>query len=530
MQTEISKLNKYGFTPDDFRQIEKRNISLKDIGRQLDFFLKGTPFTKLNRSATTADSIKQLKSADFPRLLEKHYRAASGGRLIKFVPASGAASRMFRAMLILLNGSEKLDLDKLKKSASSGDKEAEFGVRFFENIADFAFYRTLKDTVAKSGLSFDEMLANGDLTGIMEFLLTAKGMNYAHLPKGLIEFHRYGASSRTPFQEHLFEGLAYVRDAEGKIRLHFTIIEEHTGKIKEHINSTIAAILEKDPAADFYISYSYQMKSTDTIAMELDNRPFRDTKGQLLFRPSGHGALINNLGDLNGDLVFINNIDNVRPQPKMSDTYLYKKLLCGYLIELQETVFEYLQDLEAGNLGRDRIEEIRSFTEEVLTTHVPDDFDGFPQPEKTAYLISRLDRPLRVCGMVKNLGDPGGGPFWVEDDNGEITLQIVESSQIDPDNPDQREILSASTHFNPVDLVCGLKDYKGRPFNLQEFIDLNAGFICLKSKDGRELKSLERPGLWNGAMAYWNTVFVEVPVSTFSPVKTVNDLLKNEHR
>ena len=520
----------YGFSTEDLQQIEERNIPLADIHRQLETFARGIAFIKLDRPATVSDGIKSFDSADFGRLLESHRGAAAAGRLTKFVPASGAASRMFKALLKLLNEAEDFDLNKLKKSASSGDEDAEFGVIFFENIAEFAFYGSLRDTIEESGQRLEKMVENGDLQRILELLLTEKGMNYAQLPKGLIEFHGYGESGRTPFGEHIFEGLSYAADENGKVRLHFTVTEEHSALIEGHICAIIDEIGSSEPAAESGITYSIQKKSTDTIAADLNNRPFRDAGGQLLFRPAGHGALIENLNDLKAEIVYINNIDNVRPEAKMGDTYLYKKLLCGYLAELQEGVFGYLRDLEGGGVSQDRIAEIRRFTEEVLTAHVPDDFDEYDADGKNAYLFGRLNRPLRVCGMVKNLGDPGGGPFWVEDRDGGITLQIVESSQIDGQNPVQKQILDSATHFNPVDLVCGLRDYQGRQFNLLEFVDQKAGFITVKSWDGRELKALERPGLWNGAMAYWNTVFVEVPVTTFSPVKTVNDLLKAEHR
>jgi len=530
MKTEPENFEEYGFTSEDLKQIEERNIPPADIRSQLETFIKGIPFVKLDRPASVSDGIKLLEAEDFNHLLKSHRKAAAAGRLTKFVPASGAASRMFKSLLKLSGEFEEFDLGKLKKSASNGDTDAEFGMTFFANIKNFAFYGTLVDIVEKSGYRLDEMLENGELKDILGYLLTDKGMNYAHLPKGMIEFHQYGGSGRTPFREHIFEGLVYVKDAESKVRLHFTVTGEHSELIRHHINNITDEIRSSEQAAEFDITYSIQKKSTDTIAVDLNNRPFREADRRLLFRPSGHGALINNLNELNADIVFINNVDNVRPEAKMSDTYLYKKLLCGYLVELQKTVFGYLQDLEDGNVSRDRIDQIRNFTENELTAHIPDGFKKYNAENKAAYLFDRLNRPLRVCGMVNNLGDPGGGPFRVEDKDGEITLQIVESSQIDPDNPDQREILSSSTHFNPVDLVCGLRDYKGRSFNLTEFIDLNAGFISIKSKDGRELKALEKPGLWNGAMAHWNTVFVEVPVTTFSPVKTVNDLLKDEHR
>ena len=358
-------------------------------------------------------------------------------------------------------------------------------------------------------------------------------MNYANLPKGLVPFHAYGDHSRTAFEEHLVEALEYVRDASSVARLHFTVPAPYRQVIQTYLDRVRHRYAQQGAQLD--ISYSIQKPATDTIAVDSDNIPVRDNNGALVFRPGGHGALLENLTDLQGDIVFIKNIDNVLPDRLKPDTCRYKKLLCGYLVHLQQQVFFHIAQLKASDPSesdgaRSAIDAARRFAQDQLSLVLPQDFERTALSNQRAFLVAQLDRPLRVCGVVKNTGEPGGGPFWVRQADGTTSLQIVESSQVDMTNAEQRARWQAATHFNPVDLVCGVRDYRGRPFPLARFVDPTTGFISEKSKDGHSLRALELPGLWNGAMAHWNTVFVEVPGSTFHPVKTVMDLLRPEHQ
>jgi hypothetical protein len=379
-----------------------------------------------------------------------------------------------------------------------------------------------------AGIDIDTCIHTHEYNSIIDFLLLEKGLNYAALPKGLLKFHKYNNTSRTAFEEHFVEAADYSSDIHGEASIHFTLSPEHIYKFKNLIQHTIEGY-EQNLNVRFNITYSIQKPGTDTIAVDLNNQPFCESDGSLLFRPGGHGALLENLNELNGDIIFIKNIDNIVPDRLKEETYKYKKAIGGLLVEFQEEVWKYLRLLEAGNVHEDLLDEIIQFTNDQL--NIPLAFSAsLSNDEKVKILFSKFNRPIRVCGMVKNEGEPGGGPFWTKNSNGELSLQIVESSQIDMDNTEQKNIFKSSTHFNPVDLVCGVKDYKGFNFNLLNYTDPATGFISIKSKDGRELKALELPGLWNGAMADWITIFVEVPIITFNPVKTVNDLLREEHQ
>jgi len=383
--------------------------------------------------------------------------------------------------------------------------------------------------MAKDGLDIEALITEGRYKEILEYTLKPKGLNYADFPKGLIRFHRYPERSRTPFEEHLFEAAAYTLDRNMVARVHFTVPAEYEELIKEHIEN-VRGYYEAS-GVKYEVTFSTQNPSTDKIAVGLDNKPFRDSNGRLVFRPAGHGALLDNLNDLRGDIVFIKNIDNVVPDRLKHETYIYKKALGGYLVELQRDIFRYLERLTSGNVSWQLITQVFEFVRYELSTIPPEAVEKRgSREEKINFLISKLNRPLRVCGMVKNEGEPGGGPFWVRHEDGTLSLQIVESSQVDMESSGQRAIWESSTHFNPVDLVCGVRDHLGNPFDLKRFTDPNTGFISIKSMDGRELKTLELPGLWNGAMANWNTVFIEVPLITFNPVKTVFDLLRKEHQ
>jgi hypothetical protein len=359
-------------------------------------------------------------------------------------------------------------------------------------------------------------------------MLTASGLNYTNLPKGLLLFHRYPDHCRTPLEEHLVEAATLVSDQSQVARLHFAVSPQHLDAMTDFVQH--AQPRYEQNGTRYEVTWSTQKSSTDTIALTPGNQPFRDSNGDLLFRPAGHGALLENLYDLQGDLIAIKNIDNVVPDYRKESTYLSTQLLGGYLIDLQQQTFGHLEFLAAKQVDDTRLQQISAFAQDKLSVDLPNDFAQYPRDVQAEMLFSALHRPLRVCGVVPNTGEPGGGPFWVEQANGRVSAQIVEMSQVETAQVEQQAILSSSTHFNPVHLVCGVRDYRGRPFDLRQFVDPDTGFISQKSYEGKSLKAMELPGLWNGAMAHWNTVFVEVPLSSFNPVKTVLDLLRPEHQ
>lgn len=484
------------FSPADLRQMAEQGIDPAEALRQIELFRKPPPFARVLRACRVGDGIRTISKASEPWLLARFEEAARGGRIAKLVPASGAATRMFKELLADLN------------DGAQGEPSAEVRT-FLENLPRFAFYEDLAEA------------QTADRRTLLEYLLTEKGLDYAELPKGLLKFHRYPDGPRTPFEEHLVEAADVTRDAEGNCRLHFTVSPQHQERF-DALLEKVRGRYEERYNCRFQVSFSHQRRSTDTIAVDPENRPFRQDDGTLLFRPGGHGALLDNLGSLAAlgwDLVLLKNIDNVVPDGRKPAVNGWKKALTGYLLALQERVFRALERLEADPAA---LEEAARLVEEELSRPIPAGVD------RRQFVLDALNRPLRVCGVVRNQGEPGGGPFWVEDACGQISLQIVESSQIDPGM--RKDILAGSTHFNPVDIVCALRDRHGAPYDLHRFVDPTTVFISSKSHEGRPLKALERPGLWNGAMAGWNTVFVEVPDETFAPVKTVLDLLRPEHQ
>ena len=516
------------FTRRDIQHIKARGMTPEGIISQVASFEKGFPPAKLKRACTVGDGITVLAENDLERLEEIYAAAASAGRAMKFVPASGAASRMFKSLLSVNNRYEAIDPGLLLDPSDTDDADLHDFREFIRHIRSFAFYEDLKRTLAGDGLDIENLLENAHLKPILDYTLTAKGLCLAGIPKGLIPFHGYPDHARTPFEEHLMEAATYVSN-EGKVaRIHFTVSPEHATDVKDHLGK-VRSIYERT-GTRFDIVVSRQEPSTDTLAVDMDNRPFRDDAGNLVFRPGGHGALIENLDRLKGDIVFVKNIDNIVPDRLRGETVRYKMALGGHLLEIQDTLFHHIERLTTGTPAGGELNEIFEFAQSHLALSPPDDLTKKTDREKTRFLLSKLQRPLRVCGMVKNEGEPGGGPFWVEGADQTPSLQIIESSQVDSASGEQLEIWESSTHFNPVDLVCGLRDHQGRPFELLKFRDPDAGFISIKSIEGKEIKAMELPGLWNGAMAYWNTIFVEVPVSTFNPVKTVLDLLRKEHR
>jgi hypothetical protein len=480
---------------------------------------------KLNRACTLNDGILQLEKAQFDNLCELHTQAASIGRLMKFVPSSGAASRMFK---ILLEFCKHQDQQSEKNSKDNTDNAVgSYADKFLEHIGDFAFFSDLESLIDKEN-DLNELKGNAsNCQKILDAILCPDGLNYVAKPKGIIPFHKYDQGTQTAFQEQLKAGMAYCQDADKTVRIHFTVSNGDEALISEHINHSIENLIDND--CQFEISYSVQNPASDTIALSEDNDLFRDNDGNIVLRPGGHGALLMNLASVDGEIVFLKNIDNVTPDYFPSQTTLYKKLLCGLLIDVQQQIFAFMEQLDNPDLPEDELDKMYKFAFSRLFRVAAKIWSNYSITEKRVFLNDALNRPIRVCGMVKNTGEPGGGPFWVEDDEHNLSLQIVEKAQIDLQNTEQAEILKASTHFNPVDLVCGLKDYKGEPFDLHKFTDPEGGIISRKSYQGRTLLALEHPGLWNGAMAKWNTIFVEVPLSTFNPVKTINDLLRPEH-
>lgn len=512
------------FTAADLRQIAERGSDVSVILQQIDNFKKGFPFANLQRPATTGDGLIVLTAADIETFITYYQNHAADYSIVKFVPASGAASRMFQHLFNYLDNTNKPgSLQDLMMADNSFNSV----YTFISRIKEFAFYDDLHATMLQNGFDLDNCLNQGEIQKVIYFLLNEKGLGYGKLPKGLLKFHSYPEKNRIAFEEHIIEAVNYGRSGNNLANIHFTVSPEHLKHFQEAVNNVLP-VYEKQFSIKLSISFSVQKSSTDTIAVELNNEPFREN-GILVFRPGGHGALIENLNDLKGDIIFIKNIDNVVPDSLKEPTIKYKKAIGGLLLKIQSETFNYLNELE-NEISNERLDQIAEFARHRLNLNIPAEFSGYPNAQKKEFLIHYLNRPIRVCGMVKNEGEPGGGPFWVKNSKSEDSLQIVESSQVDTNNPNQLEILHSSTHFNPVDLVCGIKDFTGMPFDLRKYVDPETGFISIKSKDGKKLKAQELPGLWNGAMADWITLFVEVPVITFNPVKTVNDLLRPQHQ
>ncbi|MCM1109094.1 MAG: DUF4301 family protein [Clostridium sp.] len=502
-------------TIEDKSLLAQKGISEQRIHEMLENFKQGFPYLKLKAAASVGNGILCPTAEECEDYVAQWMDYKKGGkRVTKFVPASGAASRMFKNLFEFLDASYDVPTTDFEK-------------QFFAEIADFAFYADLNEACLRNeGADIAALIAAGNYKAVVGNLLLDKGLNYGQLPKGLLKFHRYGDAARTPVEEHLVEAALYA-SAEGKADIHFTVSTEHKALFAALVNRKCGEYAARY-GVDYQVDFSEQKASTDTLAATMDNEPFR-VDGKLLFRPGGHGALIENLNDLDTDVVFIKNIDNVVPDRLKDDTVTYKQVLAGILVSLQRQAFTYLQKLDSGVYAHADLEEIIRFVQQQLFCR-KDDIKDMEDAELVIYLRRKLNRPMRVCGVVKNVGEPGGGPFLAYNADGTVSLQILESSQIDTENPEYMQMFTGGTHFNPVDLVCAVRDYKGNKFDLPRFVDPNTGFISYKSKSGKELKALELPGLWNGAMSDWNTVFVEVPLSTFNPVKTVNDLLRDQHQ
>ncbi|MBN1651657.1 MAG: DUF4301 family protein [Bacteroidales bacterium] len=512
------------FTQKDIAQIEAKGMRLKQVENQIQNFKTSFPFIKLKAAATSGKGLKTFSSDEILELIADYDEAMEDKSLLKFVPASGAASRMFKHLFEfreeLLNG-----------ITPNLAKDSDFNsvAYFFIHLDKFAFYPDLLLKMKEKGINLKEKIDQKDYLPILNALLDPDGLEYASLPKGLLKFHPYADENRLAIEEHLAEGAIYGKNKNNEVHLHFTVSPEHQAKFEKVVDK-LAEKYASLYKVKYVISFSQQKPSTDTISVDLNNEPFREKDGSLLFRPGGHGALIENLNDLHADIIFIKNIDNIVPDKHRQATYDYKKLIGSYLIEIQDTVFDYLESLDIGYFDEDLMKVLFDFMEKELYIHVPKYIRIKELMEQVDWAYQMLNRPIRVCGMVKNEGEPGGGPYLVESENGIESLQIVETSQIDFSDPSQAEIVKNATHFNPVDLVCGVYNFKGEKFDLKAFVDPKTGFISLKSKNGKDLKAQELPGLWNGAMADWISIFVEVPIQTFNPVKIINDLLRPMHR
>lgn len=504
------------FTPtrEDLAQLEGLGLSIEQVQTQLDHFKEGFPRTQLDAPATPGNhGIQVLGDKEIAHYAKAYQTLGKGKRILKFVPASGAATRMFKSLYEF--AATYIGVDTHLEKDFPDVKE------FLANIRTFAFWEDLKACMSASDLDIEDYLARGDYSTIINFLLKEQYLGYGVLPKALLKFHRYGEVQRTPLEEHIVEGALYAKGSDGTVRLHFTLSPEHRAAFRRKL-SEVKHYYESTFGIKLDISLSEQKHYTDTIAVDEQNQPLRDESGKLIFRPGGHGALIENLNEQRADLIFIKNIDNVVPDWMKHTTVIYKQVLAGMLLELREQSFAHLRTLDQ-KPDEKTLRKIARFAQEELCLTLPEHYDA-----QTLHQL--LNRPIRICGMVKNLGEPGGGPFFTIDSKGTRSLQIVESAQINHKDQQQEALFQASTHFNPVDLVCSTKNYRGRYFDLRQYVDPMTGFISKKSKGAQTLKSQELPGLWNGAMANWITLFVEVPVATFNPVKTVNDLLRKEHR
>ncbi|MGV8074017.1 MAG: DUF4301 family protein [Syntrophobacteraceae bacterium] len=521
-------MGEYVLEKADLRQMELLCITEPQVRGQIELFEKSSFYLHLKKPCTLQSGVRRIPAQETDRYLRLHDEAVKSGRYRKFVPASGAATRMFQSLLQIYYSPRYLEFEELQRRAEQGDSKDADLLRFINEIRRFPFSDDLDAALSKDGLALDALIKLGEFRNILDYLLTARGLNYAFLPKGLLKFHKYPTECRTAFEEQLVEAMHYASSGFGTCGVHFTISPQHETAFRQLYEEVKARYKERFGTL-FEVDFSFQKPSTDTIAVDLENRPFRDQSGLLHFRPGGHGALLENLNDLQGDIVYVKNIDNLCPDHLKATGSLWKKVLGGYLVEVQRIAHDFIRKLMSGE-WYNYLAPAAAFAAETLLIDFPRDYGHSSNDYKREFVVGKLNRPIRVCGVVLNEGHPGGAPFWVEDKCGQISIQIVEEAQVDCGSPDQRDIWMSSTHFNPVDLVCALKDFEGKSFDLMRYTNPDAILISKKSKDGKDLKALELPGLWNGAMADWNTIIVEVPAITFNPVKTIFDLLRPEHQ
>ncbi|WP_282041495.1 DUF4301 family protein [Winogradskyella flava] len=514
------------FTENDIKLIDKKGLTLEKVESQIELFKTGIPFTNIAEAATIGNGIIGLDGQQIDEAVAHFETNKSGLSLLKFVPASGAATRMFKFLFKFLK-----EYNPQKESLNAFINKNNFKdlAFFLVGLEKFPFYNQVVEVLELQGVDFNQLSSGEKALHFAKTMLNENQLNFGNSPKGLLPFHKYKSHHiSTAFEEHLYEAALYASD-DSKAELHFTISERYKDKFSEEFKR-IEEYVEENTGVSFNISFSYQQESTDTIAVTPKDEPFRNEDGSLLFRPSGHGALLKNLNELDADIIFIKNIDNVVVKQYKEEVARYKKVLAGILLKLQTKAFKCLRILDQSEISQQEFKDIETFLTNEMCIKISGEYKKYLDKYKIEYLREKLDRPIRICGMVKNEGEPGGGPFWVRDMYGNLSLQIVESAQINLKNKWQKDILTNATHFNPVDLVCGVKNYKGEKYDLENFVDHNAAFITMKTKVGKDLKALELPGLWNGSMAHWNTIFVEVPIITFNPVKTVNDLLKAPHQ
>jgi len=513
------------FSDKDIQQIKNKGITLDAVNAQILRLKEGMSFSNLISAATIGKGIESYDKDEIQDFISLYEAKQNEFSIVKFVPASGAATRMFKFLFQFIKNFQP---EKESISTYAERENNTLVINFIDNLKQFPFYNEVISKVKKMTQNFDVLSEDSKYFHFVKAMLDNSGLNYGFLPKGLLPFHKYDNEVKTAFEEHLFESTLYA-SSNGKANLHFTVSKNHHLYFKNKL-SKIRQSLESETKTNFEVSFSFQKEITETVALTAKNEIFRNEDGSILFRPAGHGALLANLNDLDNDLIFIKNIDNIVVSDRNIAVSNYKKLLAGVLIEAQDNVFAYLRKLDEGNLIDADFKVMALFLRYRLNVPINIDFEGYSVQKKIAYLKDKFNRPIRACGMVKNQGEPGGGPFWVKDEGGNVSLQIVEFAQINFSRRNQQSIVYKATHFNPTDLVCGVKDYKGNKFDLRKFVDSEAAFITTKTQNGVDIEALELPGLWNGSMAYWNSIFVEVPLETFNPVKTVNDLLKPVHQ
>tara|TARA_B100000315_G_scaffold258949_1_gene312907 strand:+ start:4073 stop:5653 length:1581 start_codon:yes stop_codon:yes gene_type:complete len=513
------------FTQSDIQHFTLHGLTEDQIQAQFKILKNDIPHVNINRPCTIGDGIMTLDPSTIDKLETKYVKTLSTRQTIKFVPASGAASRMFHALMSTYNR---------RRQYSTTTDDASHNQDYIQSreclnaISDFAFAEDLTSILLKHGLHLNTLVKHKRYNEILEYLLMPKGLNYAHQPKALIPFHRYTDHCRTPLAEHLVEAIEYTCNTRNIASLHFTVSLDHEKAISAYVTEMKSRYARN--GVTFNISYSQQKLSTNTITIDENNQPFRDNTGVLVLRQSGHGSLIENLNNLQEDICFIKNIDNVVPDRLKYETYRYKKALGGLLVSVQEKVFSFLKQLDSGPVEEPVLIHMVKWRQQTFSLTVPDEFANQSNSERVTFLHHQFNRPLRICGMVRKTKEFGGGPFWVQHNDRTQSIQIVEDAQINTKLANQQTVFKSSTHFNPVDIVCGLRDYHGNSFDLRKFVDPHTSIMTRKFYEGRTLRILEHPGLWNGSMAYWNTIFVEVPSLTFNPVKTILDLLRPEHQ
>ncbi|MGC9964606.1 MAG: DUF4301 family protein [Syntrophobacteraceae bacterium] len=516
------------FTDADRQQMESLGISVARVFEQIEIFRRSDFLVRLKRPCTVGDGVRKIDDTHAHRYIALHASAAGQDRFMKFVPASGAATRMFQSLLQIYYLPQYLEKDEFQIRLAQGVSIACDLKRFVDHLHEFAFVHSLRQVLAGDGYSLDDIVRDGRFGVLLEYLLTERGLNYGSLPKAMLQFHCYPEEQRTAFEEQLAESVMYLGADGSKCSLHFTVPEEHEAGFRKLRDAACRRYSDRH-GADFDVSFSFQKSSTNTIAVNMKGSPFRDRFGRLHFRPAGHGALIENLNDLQADLIYIKNVDNVVPDRLKETLSFWKKVLGGCLVSIQEKIHSLLRQMEGPDSSQ-AVLEAAGFAMRELPLSFPAGFEMWSEDKRRAFLLKLLDRPIRVCGVVPNAGEPGGAPFWVEGENGVESIQIVEKAQVDLNSSGQSAIWNSSTHFNPVDIVCCTRDFKGNPYDLKKFVDPQAVIISRKSKDGSDIQALELPGLWNGGMAEWITLMIEVPPATFNPVKSVYDLLRPEHQ